>query len=106
MGMTRRIYLCVTGMSQPAAGRAAIKHSGQANMFGELGMKKLLLTGFTLAALAFGGPALAADMPTKAVPPPFSWTGWHVGVNGGGAWGHSHDPTTTVFSPTGYFAAS
>jgi len=78
-------------------------------MFGELGMKKLLLTGFALAALAFGGPAFAADMPTKApleVPPPFSWTGWYVGVNGGGAWGRSHDRTTTVFSPTGYFAAS
>jgi outer membrane immunogenic protein len=48
-------------------------------------------------ALAFSGPALAADMttkmPVKAPPPPpapvNSWTGFYVGANGGYGWGKS-----------------
>lgn len=32
--------------------------------------------------------------------------GFYIGVNGGGAQGSSHATTTTVFSPTGYFASS
>jgi outer membrane immunogenic protein len=40
------------------------------------------------------------------VAPEFSWTGWYVGVNAGGAWGHSDLHTSTVFSPTGYFATT
>ena len=33
--------------------------------------------------------AYAADMPLKAVPvaPPPTWTGFYIGINGGGAWG-------------------
>jgi outer membrane immunogenic protein len=50
-------------------------------------MKKLLLAA---AIVAFTGGAYAADMPVKAprppVPPP-SWTGFYIGINGGGAWG-------------------
>jgi outer membrane immunogenic protein len=65
------------------------------------------------AALAFSGPALAADlapnMPAKAPPAPvaapYNWSGWYVGLNAGGAWGHSADPTTVAFSPPGYFEA-
>jgi outer membrane immunogenic protein len=34
------------------------------------------------------------------------FNGFYIGVNGGGAQGNSHATTTTVFSPTGYFAAS
>jgi outer membrane immunogenic protein len=54
-------------------------------------MKKLLLSGVTLAALAVG-PALAADLPRKAPPAPppppvLSWTGWYVGLNAGAVWG-------------------
>jgi outer membrane immunogenic protein len=32
--------------------------------------------------------------------------GWYAGVNLGGAFGHSQATTTTVFSPTGYFATT
>jgi outer membrane immunogenic protein len=53
-------------------------------------MKKFLLGSMALAAM-IAGPAMAADMPLKAPPPPpvFSWTGCYVGIQGGGAWGRS-----------------
>jgi outer membrane immunogenic protein len=50
-------------------------------------MRKLALVLVTLAA---GHPAFAADMPLKAPPPPplpfYSWTGFYLGGNVGGAW--------------------
>src|SRR5215510_7635377 len=50
-------------------------------------MKKILLA---LSAMAIGtAAASAADMPYKAPPPPlpvFSWTGFYIGANIGGAW--------------------
>ena len=59
-------------------------------------MKKLLLATVGVIALGFT-TAQAADlarrpMPAKApayVEPPFSWTGFYIGINGGGAWGRS-----------------
>jgi outer membrane immunogenic protein len=56
-------------------------------------MKKLLLAGTALAALA-AGSANAADLarpvPVYRAPPPvvsyFTWTGCYVGGNGGGLW--------------------
>lgn len=54
-------------------------------------MKKILLS--TVAAVALlGAPAFAADMPTKApvykaADPMFNWSGFYVGIHGGGAWG-------------------
>lgn len=57
--------------------------------------KGLLLATAAFACLPFGA-AGAADLPvrmaTKAAPlapPPFSWTGFYVGGNVGGVWGHS-----------------
>jgi outer membrane immunogenic protein len=40
-------------------------------------------------ALAFTGAAHAADMPLLQAPPPApaSWTGFYMGINGGGVWG-------------------
>jgi outer membrane immunogenic protein len=51
-------------------------------------MKKLFLGSMALAAL-IAGPAMAADMPVKALPPPpvvYDWSGVYVGFNIGGAW--------------------
>jgi outer membrane immunogenic protein len=59
-------------------------------------MKKLLLASVSLLVLG-AASASAADiqrrvMPTKApayVAPVYNWTGFYVGINGGGGWGHS-----------------
>lgn len=60
-------------------------------------MKKLLLAGVAIIALG-SASAQAADiqrrqMPAKAPaylpPPPYNWTGFYVGINGGGGFGHS-----------------
>ena len=51
-------------------------------------MRKLFLGSMALAAL-IAGPAMAADMPVKALPPPpvvYDWSGVYVGFNIGGAW--------------------
>jgi outer membrane immunogenic protein len=57
-------------------------------------MKKILI-GALLASVATS--AFAADLPTRKAPPVpyiappvFSWTGFYVGVNGGGGWGSFH----------------
>jgi outer membrane immunogenic protein len=52
-------------------------------------VKKFLLAGIALAALA--APAAAADMPVKALPPaPIDiWTGGYVGANVGYDWGRN-----------------
>jgi outer membrane immunogenic protein len=59
-------------------------------------MKKLLVAGIAAAAFC-AAPALAADMPVKAPPPPvvapaYSWTGFYIGVHAGAAWGLQNDP--------------
>jgi outer membrane immunogenic protein len=53
-------------------------------------MKKLALAAAAIFAL-FTGTASAADMAVKAQPvvapvPMFSWTGFYIGIHGGGAW--------------------
>ena len=60
-------------------------------------MKRFCLV--ALGVAAFAGAAVAADLPRPApqpyypkaafVPPPYSWTGFYLGVNGGGALGTS-----------------
>ena len=59
-------------------------------------MKKLLLGSAAVFALAMGGSAVAADLPVKApvykapvVAPPYDWTGFYIGLNGGYSWGRS-----------------
>jgi outer membrane immunogenic protein len=55
-------------------------------------MKRLFLSAVAFSAVAVG-PALAADLPRKApayvppAPPPYNWTGFYVGLNGGYSWG-------------------
>jgi outer membrane immunogenic protein len=76
-------------------------------------MKCSIIRGLTVSALLFMGTlsvAGAADMPVKAAPiaPPsaYSWTGFYIGATAGGAWGNFDPQTSTVFSPTGYFATT
>jgi outer membrane immunogenic protein len=66
-------------------------------------MKSLWLASLTLAAIA-AGPALAADMPTRApvytkapmAPPPPSWTGCYVDAGGGyGFYNQEHQSILT-----------
>jgi outer membrane immunogenic protein len=58
------------------------------------------------AVVAISAPAAAADMrmPVKAAPPVvavFNWTGFYIGVNGGGAFGTSEDAVITERDNTG-----
>jgi outer membrane immunogenic protein len=61
-------------------------------------MKKFFLG--TLGLVAMAAPAVAADLAVKAAPPPpppvFSWTGFYIGANIGGAWAHNNW-TDTLF---------
>jgi opacity protein-like surface antigen len=53
-------------------------------------MKKLLVVGLAFGALS--APAVAADLPVKAAPPPVvvsTWTGCYIGGSVGGAWAKS-----------------
>jgi outer membrane immunogenic protein len=75
-------------------------------------MKCHLVAALGLTAL-LAGPAMAADAArpapiyTKApMAPAYNWTGFYVGGTAGVAWGNFDASTQTIFSPTGYFAAS
>ena len=59
-------------------------------------MKRFLLAGLGLLALAAAMPAQAADLPRgmpykapAAYAPMYNWTGFYLGIQGGGAWGDS-----------------
>ena len=71
-------------------------------------MKRLLLG--TAAIIAFAAPAVAADLPartyTKApvyTPPQavYNWTGFYIGINGGGGFGRSQWDSTGSFNTSG-----
>ena len=71
-------------------------------------MTRLFVAGVALVALT--GAALAADLPPGGSPyyyrapyalPAFNWTGFYIGVNGGGGFGNSAWDTTSSFSTTG-----
>jgi outer membrane immunogenic protein len=67
-------------------------------------MKRLLLSATALVALA--SVAQAADLPARVAPaapvftpvPIFTWTGFYVGVNAGGAW-RNDDTEAVILSP-------
>ena len=60
--------------------------------------------------LAAEGQAFAADrtqlVPTKALPPPFNWTGLYLGVNGGYSFGGSDWTDSVTGGSTGNFGTS
>ena len=70
-------------------------------------MKRILLAG--AGVLAMASLANAADLPrqmySKAPPPMvapyYNWTGFYVGINGGGAWGTSSWDSTGSFDVSG-----
>jgi outer membrane immunogenic protein len=76
----------------PMAESQAKRSFSQVVTFGGLMMRHVLRAALLLNALQFGGVAFAADMPLKAPPPPapvyYNWTGFYLGVNLGGSWGH------------------
>src|SRR5262245_46520720 len=62
-------------------------------------MRKLLLA--TALSVSLGGAASAADLAFKGrpLPPPvWSWSGFYLGINGGGSIGHGATTDTQVFS--------
>ena len=60
-------------------------------------MKKILLGTIAVVSLAAAAPASAADLaarPYTKAPPPmiaaiYDWSGFYIGINGGGAWSHN-----------------
>jgi outer membrane immunogenic protein len=62
-------------------------------------MEKILIAAAALAAL-IRTPAIAADLPLKAPPPPPAcvWCGWYAGVNGG--YVNSRNGLSTAATPT------
>jgi len=68
-------------------------------------IKKLLLAGVALGALAGAAPAVAADLPVRApVMAPVvadAWTGFYAGANVGYSWGHWDSSSLSPIFPTG-----
>jgi outer membrane immunogenic protein len=65
-------------------------------------MKRILFTTVSLGVLGLMSPALGADLPIKAAPvasPVYDWSGFYVGVFGGGGFGN-HNYTNGA--PTGF----
>lgn len=70
-------------------------------------MKKILL-GFAAIATLIGTPALAADMPLKAPPPPapvMNWTGFYFGLEGGGGFAETKQSNSTGVTSNTYSQA-
>jgi outer membrane immunogenic protein len=78
-------------------------------------MKRSILGGLALLAVAATVPASAADLPRGSMPykapayvPAYNWTGFYLGLQGGGAWGSSdwdgfgvgNDPSGGLFGVT------
>jgi len=74
-------------------------------------MKRLVLAGIgALAVMTAMGSANAADLPHRHAMPvkapmyeaPYNWTGFYIGINGGGGFGHSNwDAFGTGFNTSG-----
>lgn len=66
-------------------------------------------TAGVVALLSIAGAASAADIPRRPAPPaqapyyapPYNWTGFYLGLNGGGAWGTSRWDSAGGFDVSG-----
>src|SRR6202023_2222646 len=66
-------------------------------------MKRILFTTVALGALGLMSPALGADLPTKApivATPMYDWSGFYVGVYGGGGFGNHN--LNNALGPLGF----
>ena len=68
-------------------------------------MNRVVVACVGLLALA-GGSAAAADLPRYYQPGPaynpiYTWTGFYVGINGGGGWGRSQWDGVDTFDVSG-----
>jgi outer membrane immunogenic protein len=63
-----------------------------------------LLSGMTAIAAIIAVPALAADLPVNApppvAPPPYDWSGFYLGLEGGWAFGRSQNINADPATPT------
>src|SRR6202166_5469795 len=67
-------------------------------------MKRIFFTTVALGALGLMSPALGADLSTKApvvVSPLYDWSGFYVGVYGGGGFGN-HNINVPALGPLGF----
>jgi outer membrane immunogenic protein len=83
------------------------RSQASAKQFREMTMTKNILIGAAAALLLGPTVALAADLPMKAAPVPapiYDWTGFYIGVQGGGSLGSSDhlDRVTGVSFVNGY----
>jgi outer membrane immunogenic protein len=70
-------------------------------------MKRVLLA--CVGVVALSGAAAAADLPVAPAPyykapvyaPAYNWSGFYLGINGGGGWGRSTWTTTGPFDTSG-----
>jgi len=64
----------------------------------------------TVAIIGLASIASAADLPVKApqmvAPVAPSWTGWYIGINGGGVWGRAHTGFTAANNAAPYLSAA
>jgi outer membrane immunogenic protein len=78
-----------------------------ARLVREMNMTKNILLGALTALVLSPTAVLAADLPLKAAPPPmviYDWTGFYIGVSGGGSFGQSThvDQATGLGDTLGY----
>ena len=80
------------GGRYPAAGRIGSSAEESAWPISRGNSVKKFLIACIAAAAFCGAPALAADLPTKAPPPPpvYRWTGFYVGGSVGYSWGNAN----------------
>src|SRR5271165_1894172 len=74
--------------------------------------RRLLAAAYAALVVAGAVSAQAADLPTRKeapapvfVPPPFTWTGFYIGLNAGGIWS-SGSRSVTFFNPASAFFLS